>query len=98
MISLPITRKQLLKEYLKQIDIIADAIDWKTTFSGQEVCSIIYDIMIKAGLQTNLTGPKLHKFYNKQVNSLNLTDAEWRENYDIPNIVNIVYDILEEKA
>jgi len=98
MVKLPITKKELLKEYTRRINKICDDLDWKTTFSGQEVCGLIHEIMIKNGLVTNLTSYKLHNAYNKAVTKLNITDAEWRENYKIPQIVGMVYDILEEKG
>lgn len=98
MAILPITKKQLLKEYNKQIDQICDDLDWKTSFSGQEICSIIFGIMINHKLKTTLTGPKLHNAYNKHVKALNISDEEWRKTYKIPQIVEIIYDLLEEKA
>lgn len=93
-----ITKARLLKEYKIEVDKISDLIDWKTSFSGEEVCGIVFDILLKHNIQTKLTVKKMYKLYSKKVNSLNLTDAEWAENYGIPEIITMIYNILEENV
>lgn len=96
MTNLSITKDDLLIKYNQEIDKICDICDWKTNFTGQEVCSIIHGIIIREGINTKLTATKLHAIYNKHITSLNLNDIEWRENYKIPQIIEIIYKLLIE--
>ncbi len=96
MIKLPITKEELLIQYNQEIDNICEICDWKTNFTGQEVCSIVHGIIIRTGIKTKLTESKLHVIYNKHITSLNLSDVEWRKNYKIPQIIEIIYNILNK--
>jgi len=96
--KLSLTKAKLLKEYKSEVDEIAELLDWKTTFSGEEVCGIVFDILIKHKVQTKLTAKKLYKLYSKKANSLNLSDGEWAKNYGIPEIITMIYNILEENS
>lgn len=40
-----ISREELKRRYLAQVDQIATDIDWKTQFGPEEICDIIYDII-----------------------------------------------------
>ncbi len=46
-IKLPITKKQVTKKYLKEIDEILDYLESKTYFTPEECVSIVYDIIEK---------------------------------------------------
>ena len=36
--------------------------------------------------------------YDEYIKNLNLADGEWREKYGVPEIIKIIYEILEKKA
>jgi hypothetical protein len=35
--------------------------------------------------------------YSDRVDEVSKTDAEWRSNYGIPEIIHLIYDLLEKK-
>lgn len=96
MAKLGITKKKLLSEYKHAINEIADAIDTKTTFNDDEVCQIVYGILIKHDVKTTLSENKLYKLYKADIKALKITDKEWREKYGVPEIINIIYNILKK--
>lgn len=96
--KLGISKKELLKEYLKEINNICDINENKSTFTGQEVCSIVISILNEKSVKTTLKAEELHKKYHKHVKKLKLSKKEWVEKYGIPEIIGIIHSILEEKA
>jgi hypothetical protein len=73
--KLPITREELLSKYTERINSIADDIDTKTHFTGEEVCQIIYSIMVKHGAKIKIKPATL---YGKYMNSVyHISDEEW---------------------
>ena len=95
---LPISKEELLIKYSKRIDDICDIFELKTTFSGEEICDIIHNILTDVGFTTELTSDKLFEIYNEYVIKLNLTDEEWRTQYEMAHIVYLIYDLLEENS
>jgi hypothetical protein len=89
-----ITEKELLIKYKLTIDNILDECDWKTHFTGQEVCGIVIDILIKNEENISITPQALYEIYNKKVKDLNISDELWRENYGVKEIISIIYEIL----
>lgn len=94
--KIAITKKKLLKEYKHEVDEISEYLENKTQFSGEEICQIIHGILIENKVKTNLTTKKLYTLYHNKVESLNITRDEWVEKYGIPEIIDLIYNILEE--
>ena len=91
-----ITKDKLLLLYINKVDEISDFCDWKTSFSGEEVCSIVVDILKANDSSITLTNFDLHRLYSKKIKSLNLSDEEWCNKYGIPEIINLIYEILTD--
>jgi len=94
--NLSITKKKLLKEYNHAIIDILDECEWKSSFSGEEVCNIVLGILHTKKIKTNLSSNRLYTLYSEKIDSMNITREEWVKNYDIPEIIDIIYTILEE--
>ena len=91
-----ITKNKLLKKYKKSVNRIADDCDWKTYFTSQEVCGIVYRILSKndENIINLITVEKLHDIYTSKIDSMNLIDDEWQKNYGINEIIDIIYVLL----
>lgn len=89
-----ITEPELLIQYNLTINKILDECDWKTHFTGQEVCGIVHTILIKNKEEMSITSTTLYEIYNKKIQDLNISDEIWRENYSVPEIISIIYEIL----
>lgn len=89
-----ITEKELLIQYKLTIDNILDECDWKTHFTGQEVCGIVHSILTKNEENILITTPALYELYNKKIKDLNIGDELWRENYGVQEIISMIYEIL----
>jgi len=94
--KIAITKNKLLKEYKREIDEISDYLENKTQFSGEEICQIVHRILVENNIKTKLTWKKLYTLYHNKVESLDITRDEWVEKYGIPEIIDLIYDILEE--
>jgi hypothetical protein len=46
-------RKEVLEEYLAQVERISEACDWKTHFGAEEVVHMLLDIIEKEVEETN---------------------------------------------
>jgi|LakMenEpi03Aug12_release.lakeMendotaPanAssembly.Ray.scaffolds.fasta_scaffold2940907_1 hypothetical protein len=90
-----ITEQQLLSQYKLTIDKILDECEWKTHFISQEICSIVCNILTNNGETLLITPQLLHIIYDKKVKELNVSDEIWRNNYGVPEIIGIIYSILE---
>ena len=91
-----ITEQELLDKYNILIDDILDECDWKTHFSGEEVCGLVHTILTKNDEKPKISAKELHKIYSNQVENLKLTDEEWRTQYGIPEIIHMLYEILTD--
>lgn len=91
-----ITKEELLKQYTKEINDIAEECDWKYSFSGEEVCGIVHGILVKNKLKTKLTPYTLHVIYAKKIEVMSISREEWVKKYGIPEIIDIIYNIIEE--
>ena len=95
MIELNITKEDLLNRYRIKIDNILDECDWKTSFGPEEICGIICGIIFET--DGNIYNPKtICDLYQAKVDSLNLSRDEWFDNYGVPEIVFMIYDLIEE--
>ena len=98
MTKLGITKKKLLSEYKRAINEIADRDDFRTKFDGDEVCQIVYGILIKNDVKTSLSEDKLYKLYKADVKALKISTKEWREKYGVPQIISMIYAILKKSS
>ena len=92
-----ITKEDLLEAYNVSIDNILDECDWKTSFSGEEVCGIVYEILKKNNARLYITVEEFHERYSKKCDEIATTDEEWRsKSISIQQIIDIVWVVLEE--
>jgi hypothetical protein len=91
-----LTEQELLLEYNRLTNSILDECDWKTHFTGEEVCGLVHNILSRDENQLNVTPQELHKIYSNQVSNLNLSDEEWRTQYGVPEIIHMIYEILTD--
>jgi hypothetical protein len=94
MAKLNFTKEDLEKRYRERLDILLDDCDWITHVTGEMVCSLVVNSLKDFGISVDYD--ILFKFYHDNVKSLNLTDEEWRENYGIPEIISMIYEIVEK--
>lgn len=91
-----ITKEELLEAYNTSIDDILDECDWKTSFSGEEVCGIVYAILKKNNARLILSVEEFYKQYLEKCDEIAKTDEEWRaKNVTIPQIIDIIWDLLQ---
>ena len=96
--KLNITQDKLLKSYNKSLDLLLDECDWITHIDGESVCGIIVGLIIEKKINVSITSEELYKLYDKHIEGLKLSDGEWQEKYGIPEIIEIIYSILESIA
>jgi hypothetical protein len=96
--KLNITEEELLFRYMTSLDELLDECDWVTNISSEMVCGIIASILIEQNVNVFMPSADLYESYSTHVKGLGLSDEEWRDNYGIPQIINIIYSILETKA
>ena len=96
--KLNITEEELLEKYNVSIDNLTDECDWITHISGQMVCATIVSILVENNINCLIHSDKLYELYDSYINSLNLGENEWREKYGVPEIIKIIYGILEKNA
>ena len=89
-----ITERELLIQYNLTIDKILDECDWKTHFTGEEVCGVVRSILTKNKEKISISAPALYELYHEKVEELKITNELWRENYGVPEIISIIYEIL----
>lgn len=93
--KLPFSEEELLIRYNKALDVMLDECDWVTSVTGETVCGLVIGVLNGPNECPSMTWAILHKLYNQEVKNLKVTDEEWRENYGIPEIIKIIYKILE---
>lgn len=91
-----ITKEQLLKEYNRLIDEIADECDWVTHFTGKEVCYNICRSLKNLNYECKFSHKELYEIYDSHINSLNLSDEEWYKQYGITEIVYLIHDLITQ--
>lgn len=96
MAKLGITKKMLLKEYNHAINEIAEDDENRTTFTGDEICQIVFGVIIKKKVKTELTCDKLYTLYKAEVKALKISKKDWVKNYGVKDIISIIYTILIE--
>jgi hypothetical protein len=96
--KLNITQDELLIGYNKSLDLLLDECDWITHIDGESVCGIIIGLIIEFNINVSITSEELYKLYDDYIETLNLDKGEWQEKYGIPEIIGIIYSILETLA
>ena len=92
-----ITQEELLEKYVTYIDELTDECDWITYISGEMVCGAVISILLSNNITPSMTSEELYKIYDKKIKSLKLKGDEWHEKYGVPEIIDMVYKILENK-
>lgn len=93
-----ISEEELLSRYMSSLDEFLDECDWVTTIPGEMVCSLVVAILTEQRVNVFMSSTDLYEAYSTHVKGLGLTDEEWRENYGIPEIIGILWDILEGES
>jgi len=96
--KLNITKKQLLKKYNKAIGELVDECDWISYISSELACSTIVFILLENKVNCFIHSDELHQLYIEHIASLKLKEGEWQEKYGVPEIIDIIYSILEKNA
>jgi len=96
--TLNITKEELLEKYNQAIDILTDECDWITYIDGRMVCATVVSILLEYNVNRLIHSDKLFELYENHINSLNLKENEWQEKYGVPEIIDIIYGILEKNA
>lgn len=91
-----INKVELLIEYNRLIDEIADECDWVTHFTGKEVCHNICQALKNLNYECKFSPKKLYEIYNLHINSLNITDEEWSKQYGVTQIVYLIHDLINQ--
>lgn len=86
-----ITKDQLFEQYDKKVNAILDVCDWKTSFTSQEVCGIVYNILKQNKINTSIPVEEFHNVY------LEAVDKVWTSDITMRQITDIVYDTLLSK-
>lgn len=96
--KLGISEEDLLKKYKQHIDFLTDECDWITHFDGEDIISIVYGILMAEKVRIKISQGELYDLYSQHVDSLNLTKEQWVDQYGIPEIIHIIYGILQENC
>ena len=112
--TLPYTKKQLYNIYYKKINKILDDLDWKTSFSAEEMCDITCKIvrgkiLKDRGYNLPFRNTTITNLYLKEVEKMNLTHLEFVKKYSFENkehgvkeliaiLHNIMTSILEKRS
>lgn len=86
-----ITKDQLFEQYDKKVNAILDVCDWKTNFTSEEVCGIVYKILEKNKINTSIPVEEFHPVYMEAV------DKIWSRDITMRQITDVVYDTLLSK-
>lgn len=86
-----ISKDQLFEQYDKKVDAILDVCDWKTNFTSEEVCGIVYKILEQNKINTSIPVEDFHNVY------LEAVDKVWTSDITMRQITDIVYDTLLSK-
>ncbi len=97
MAQVKLTENELLKLYRKKIDKISDEYEWKTHFSGEEVCGLVCSILADKDKTFKVKPQDLYSVYSNEIEILEITDEEWVRTFGIPEIIALIYQILEDK-
>ncbi len=89
-----LTKEELLEQYQNSVNEIFDTCDWKTTFSGQEVCGVVYGILSKNDIELPMDIEDFYNLYSNKCSELASSDSEWRNNFGVKEIIDIIYDLL----
>lgn len=89
-----ISKDKLLEQYKNSVNEIFDTCEWKTNFTSKDVCGVTYGILTKNGIDFPMPIEDFHSLYIEKCSSLVSSNQEWRMNYSVDEIIDIVYDLL----
>ena len=92
MSKIKITPTKLIYLYENELNLILEECDWISVIDGEMVCSILSMALKKEDII--IDSKLLYEKYSNVVESLNLTDEEWRQQYDVKKIINLLYSII----
>ena len=67
----------------------------RDSFIAEEVCGIVCNILTKNNETISITPQILYEKYIEIVRELRISNKLWRENYHKPEIISMIYKILE---
>src|ERR1035438_4488299 len=97
--TLPYTKQQFCKAYLKYVDELTEECDWISSFTAEEICNMSHRIMDGKSYTVRrellpFTSSKLYKLYTSEVEKLNISTEQWRKEYNAEKIAGMIYDIM----
>ena len=95
MSKLNFTREELEAKYREKLDIYLEDCDWVTYVDGKTVCYFISKILKEFDIE--IEPNNLYEKYDIKVDSLMLTDEQWRNTYGITEIIELIYTLIEEE-
>jgi hypothetical protein len=93
--KLNFTREELEAKYREKLDSFLDDCDWITHVNSFMVCSLVVNSLKDFKLE--ITTKELYEKYSLKVNTLELTDEQWRDTYGISEIIGLIYDLIGEE-
>lgn len=91
-----ISEKELLKLYKIKLNHLLDDCDWISTVSSYMVCNIVTNVLLEKGII--IESDYLHKHYINYIDNLKISDEDWRNNFDISEVISIIYSVLKSKT
>jgi hypothetical protein len=88
MSKIKITPTKLIYLYENELNLILEECDSISVIDGEMVCSILSMALKKEDII--IDSKLLYEKYSNVVKSLNLTDEEWRQQYDVKKIINLL--------
>jgi len=83
-----LTKEELKKEYEEVTNNILDECDWKTYFTSNEVCSIVYNILKKHNITLGITLEKFHSLYILKITTY------WDEQFTYHDCIDYLYELI----
>jgi hypothetical protein len=82
------TKDELLKEYERVMNDILDECDWKTHFTSEEACSIVYNILLNHNIYIHITLKEFHSLYMLRITTY------WDEKFTHYNVIDYLYELI----
>lgn len=86
-----ISKDELFEKYNRKIDNILDVCDWKTHFTSDEVCGIIFNIITKENINLALTLEEFTTLYQLEVSKV------WTPDMSLREITDFIHNLLFPK-
>ena len=83
-----ITKEILFNEYTEKMNNILDECDWKTNFTSNDVCGVVYSVFLDHSIELKISPMEFHLIYKHACNGF------WTVNTTIREITDVCYDLL----